>query len=73
MTSERHWGKEMTMLVNHRDGVSGEKTDRWRGKKMSKRTHTHTQKNRPFPPLYILIRGKLYPELPHIVRNFLSE
>lgn len=39
----------------------------------NEQAHTHTQKNRPFPPLYILIRGKLYPELPHIVRNFLSE
>ena len=74
MSSDRHGGKEMTTLVSNRDGVHTERRGRWREPPPP---HTHTQTNSPlapFPPaLYILIRGKICPELSHIVRNFLSE
>lgn len=69
MTSERQRGKEMAMLVNKRDGVSGETTGRWR----ETCALTHKLPTPIFLPFYILIREELCPELSHIVRNFLSE
>lgn len=67
MTSERHQGKEMTTLANNGDGVSREKTGKWI------ETCAHTLPTPLFLPLYILIRGRLCPELSHIVRNFPSD